>query len=581
MFNIISTLVSITLITYALVIILTPVFRKKISAKHLGILYIITSGLFTLTLILCAKFCFFESKVFAYNFDNFTKGTNLVDLSLNFSIDSLGLSFAFLVGLIAFTTNIYTLTYFRGEADESNFMFWLNSFVLSMIILVFAGNFFTIFLGWELIGITSFFLINFWRTRRGVVKSSFKAVVFNLVSDIFLLSSLVSFYQAYHTTNCVVFINLLNTVPSDNFYTIFGLICLVICSSIKSVQLIGHLWLPDSMEAPVPASSLIHSATLVSAGIYLLCKFNPLIVYVGATTALISIGAITAAYGGVVAAAQTDMKKLLAYSTMSHCGFLWILASSGNFVITILYLYLHGIFKAATFYCAGSFIRAYNTQDTRWMGSGASFLRLDSFLLVFCAANLAGLPFSMGAMYKVFFIKLLLTQTVVWWQLGFIFIGLASSIVYFYRLINYAVFDYYKGAKVFPNYVSLFTIVKQTNLRFTTRNHLLAVFFLLFFALVVTYILYWGLKQNISMYEVIYEELSTSVVAVKQLEYLHISYVILFYILYFVLFVLLCLVVCRPNIFAIETVLTLLYFSLIIGFFSLSCEVILWQKLIQ
>jgi NADH-quinone oxidoreductase subunit L len=101
-----------------------------------------------------------------------------------------------------------------------------------------------------------------------------------------------------------------------------GVIALTICSGIKSVQIIGHLWLPDSMEAPVPASALIHSATLVSAGIYLICKFNVVYIYFGHINFLSYIGAITAAYGGVVAAAQTDMKKLLAYSTMSHSGFL-------------------------------------------------------------------------------------------------------------------------------------------------------------------------------------------------------------------------------------------------------------------
>ena len=119
------------------------------------------------------------------------------------------------------------------------------------------------------------------------------------------------------------------------------------------------------MEAPVPASSLIHSATLVSAGIYLICKFNILYVLSGWVNALIFVGALSAAYGGVVAAAQTDLKKLLAYSTMSHCGFLWVLASSGDFFITVLYLFLPGIFKASSFYCAGSFIRMYGTQDSR------------------------------------------------------------------------------------------------------------------------------------------------------------------------------------------------------------------------
>ena len=148
-------------------------------------------------------------------------------------------------------------------------------------------------------------------------------MTFNLISDIHLLSSFVSFFLVSKTSNCSIFLNLLilEGIPRSSLLW-FGTMTLIGCASIKSVQIVGHLWLPDSMEAPVPASSLIHSATLVSAGIYLLCRFNILLVTSGCVPVLITIGAITAAYGGVVAAAQTDMKKLLAYSTMSHCGFL-------------------------------------------------------------------------------------------------------------------------------------------------------------------------------------------------------------------------------------------------------------------
>ena len=125
------------------------------------------------------------------------------------------------------------------------------------------------------------------------------------------------------------------------------------------------------MEAPVPASALIHSATLVSAGIFVLLRFKFLLIEANFLYVIIVIGSFTAAYGGVVAAAQTDVKKLLAYSTMSHCGFLYMLVGFGDEYITISYLFLHGLFKAMTFYCVGSFIRFYGTQDTRYMGGGA------------------------------------------------------------------------------------------------------------------------------------------------------------------------------------------------------------------
>ena len=166
------------------------------------------------------------------------------------------------------------------------------------------------------------------------------------------------------------------------------------------------------MEAPVPASALIHSATLVSAGIYLLLKFFNIFLFLNYTFLIGVIGAITCAYGGVVSATQTDMKKLLAYSTMSHCGFLYITIYFGYFLLTIIYLFLHGIFKAATFYCVGSFVRVYKTQDIRLMGIGHIILPVDTILLIICAFNLGGLPFSIGYMYKSFFFKILLIHSI-------------------------------------------------------------------------------------------------------------------------------------------------------------------------
>ena len=124
------------------------------------------------------------------------------------------------------------------------------------------------------------------------------------------------------------------------------------------------------------------------------------------------------------------------------------------------------------------------------MGSGAKFLRLDSFLLIFCGANLAGLPFSIGVLYKLYFFKLILLWSISWWQIGLMFIGLASSLVYYYRLTNYAIFDFYKGSKSFPGYSVLFTKIDLTDYRSTTSNHLLAVCILVIAAFVTTYIMW-------------------------------------------------------------------------------------------
>ena len=196
------------------------------------------------------------------------------------------------------------------------------------------------------------------------------------------------------------------------------------------------------MEAPVPASSLIHSATLVSAGIYLLARFFDLLILVGALKFCLSIGALTALYGGVVAASQTDMKKLLAYSTMSHCGFLYVCIGCGNLAILIIYLFLHGLFKAGTFYCVGSFIRYFGTQDSRLMGVGARLLPLDTLLLIIFSFNLAGLPFTIGYLYKAFFFNYFIFIPYSKVFLGFLFLALLLGVVYTFRLVYYSSFDF-------------------------------------------------------------------------------------------------------------------------------------------
>jgi len=193
------------------------------------------------------------------------------------------------------------------------------------------------------------------------------------------------------------------------------------------------------MEAPVPASSLIHSATLVSAGVFLLLRFNTLVLPY--SDFILFLGAITASYGGVCAAAQTDVKKLLAYSTMSHCGFLFVLVAFNDCYVTIVYLFLHGLFKASTFFCVGSFIRLYGTQDTRMMGGGSHFFLGDSFLLLVCSINLCGLPFTIGIAYKLFFFKVLFLSKFTAVIVGMLYVAMLSSLVYFYRLVAYSVFD--------------------------------------------------------------------------------------------------------------------------------------------
>lgn len=543
-------------------------------------------------LLCCGVSLFCLLGIFLYNFEtiflqnntysiittNLTTTLATIPLNLNFSLNSLSYSFATLVILIGSATNFYLLTYFKGEANENIFIFWLNAFIASMLLLVLANNLFTLFLGWELIGLTSFFLINFWSNRRATLKSSYKAFIFNLFSDICLLGSFAGLFYLTGSDDChtLFYLSLYSDIFQHQLYQLVVLL-LILCCSIKSVQLIGHLWLPDSMEAPVPASSLIHSATLVSAGVYLLCKFSYLIELSMWYEYCIILGGITAVYGGLVAAAQTDVKKLLAYSTMSHCGFLWVLACLGQFYITIIYLFLHGIFKAATFYCVGTFIRTFGTQDTRWMGWGLKAFSANAIILILCSANLCGLPFTIGYLYKYFFFKVLYVDISSLFIIASLFIAAQTSLIYFYRLNFYLLFDFYKNIKVINiHYLSKTKLFNPFNWSFSRLNHIFSVSILLLSSLVFS-ILFIFLFNYLPIVTIYLTENNT-LLNILNTETIYSVYYIFFYSFYLILVSCLIVLGNKLSISLIYLQTSILYMFISLVFFKFICELTLWVK---
>lgn len=229
------------------------------------------------------------------------------------------------------------------------------------------------------------------------------------------------------------------------------LIPLLGCSFCKSVQFGFHLWLPDSMEAPVPASALIHSATLVSAGLYISYRFSPILRLFFLELSLIST--FTAFYGSFVAASQTDLKKILAYSTISHCGYLFFTVFYGNTFIFILYLHLHGFFKAFAFILVG-FILQNNSiyQDSRVISSNSRFISFEFFALPVILMNLAGLPFVFGFFSKFYLLTLLDNYWINTLNLLFIKLGSFGSIVYSAQMVRIVFFSKLSlAARAVPN----------------------------------------------------------------------------------------------------------------------------------
>ena len=449
---------------------------------YFGILFILTTisslvllsyygfyGVYFLNLISILLFWVTTVSYFNMFFiDNISYKINLVKwfiVSLNYTvffeifIDSISYSFMFLTLTIAVFVYIYTFSYFRYEPNVERLTLLINSFVISMICLVTSGNFFVLFLGWELIGLTSFFLINFWSTRISTLKSAFKAFVFNKFSDASLLLSILLIFFLLNDVNIQSFIAQISIY--NNYYIIImgydlpviELISffLIICAFIKSAQFGFHIWLPDSMEAPVPASALIHSATLVSAGVFLLLRLSPMFEYSLYSYYVVPlVGSFTAFFGGLCSIYQSDIKKILAYSTISHCGFLMVCYSTYIPEYTILYLYIHGFFKAAVFLCVGNIIRfSRNYQDFRRMGMFWKYLPFECFSSFICLINLCGLPFTIGFYIKhLLLIGVYMDFKLLYFILLNILGGAVAGLIYSFRLFYFVFFDFKKAKKI-------------------------------------------------------------------------------------------------------------------------------------
>lgn len=497
--------------------IFSYVFKYYLGFYGVFLLNTVSNFFFFLFCILNLNFFFIENKTLNIQlFKWFFLAKDQI-IFFEFFIDFISFSFILLTTSISFFVNLFIFAYFKHEPYINRLISLINSFVLSMLILVSAGNLIIFFLGWELIGLTSFFLINFWSERPGTFKSAFKAFSFNKISDASVLISCIIIYFLF---NELSFDKIFNLVLFKNFISInvfLDVSLLDICSFffllasfIKSAQIFFHVWLPDSMEAPVPASALIHSATLVSAGVYLILRFYCLLEFSFYFHLILPvIGSLTAFVGGVGAVFQTDLKKILAYSTISHCGFLIFLCNFGNFKYVLFYLFIHGFFKAASFLCVGNIIHfSKNYQDLRRMGFLYKYLPVEFFFLSFCLFNLSGLPFFFG-----FYIKNLLFISYDFFYIdqicfSLIFLSCLTGLFYSYNIIFFSFFDFKKGRKevYFSNNHLNFKSKFYSN---TTLASNIAIFCLIIYSYLIIFFLFYVIvleSTDISDFYIIFEK---------------------------------------------------------------------------
>ena len=322
-----------------------------------------------------------------------------------FNFDSLTVAMLIPVLIVSSVVHIYSISYMSHDPHNQRFFSYLSLFTFMMIILVTANNFLVMFVGWEGVGVCSYLLVSFWFTRIAANQSSLSAFLTNRVGDTFLTIGIFAILWSFGNIDYGTVFSLAPYM-NENIITLIG-ICLLIGAMAKSSQLGLHVWLPFAMEGPTPVSALIHAATMVTAGVYLLMRTSPLIEY--SSTVLMMclwLGAITTVFSSLIGLFQQDIKKVIAYSTMSQLGMMVIAIGLSSYNIALFHLVNHAFYKALLFLGAGSVIHAVSdNQDFRKYGGLKSFLPLTYAVMLIASLSLVALPFMSGFYSKDFILE--------------------------------------------------------------------------------------------------------------------------------------------------------------------------------
>ena len=341
--------------------------------------------------------------------------SGMLDVHIGLSIDRLTSVMLLLVTTVSALVHVYTIGYMQGEPGYARFFSYIALFTFSMLMLVLADNFLQLFVFWEAVGLCSYLLIGHWYERQSAVAAATKAFVVNRVGDFgFMLGLLLVFTTFDSLDYATAFanvgpataqvMNILEPVGGSFEVSTITVICLLLFMGAigKSAQFPLHVWLPDAMEGPTPISALIHAATMVTAGVFMVARLAPLYNASPAAMSVVAVvGAITMVLGATIALTQTDIKRVVAYSTMSQLGYMMMACGLGAYAAGIYHLMTHGAFKALLFLGCGSVIIAlHHEQDMRRMGGLKDRLPITYWTFVIGSLALAGFPLTAGFFSK-------------------------------------------------------------------------------------------------------------------------------------------------------------------------------------
>jgi len=360
------------------------------------------------------------------------------NVSAGFFVDHLTAALLIVVTTIGMLVHVYSIGYMAHDAGRWRFFAYLNLFMVSMLLLVLADSWLLLFVAWELVGLSSYLLIGFWYRKNSAALAAKKAFIVNRVGDVGFALGIMAIFVDTGTLNIRDSIAALTASGAALTIPIWIVALLVFAGAVgKSAQFPLHVWLPDAMEGPTPVSALIHAATMVNAGVYLVARANPIFTSAPQVmTVVAAIGIFTAILAASIAMTQTDIKRVLAYSTLSQLGYMFASLGVGAFTAAIFHLMTHGFFKGLLFLGSGSVIHAvHEEQDMRKMGGLAKKIPQTYMTMLIGAIAISGIPPLAGFFSKDEILGEAFRNQFYWvWAIG-IFVAILTAF-YMFRLIG-------------------------------------------------------------------------------------------------------------------------------------------------
>ncbi|MEO6949408.1 MAG: NADH-quinone oxidoreductase subunit L [Ginsengibacter sp.] len=385
-----------------------------------------------------------------FNFINFDK----IRIPFEFQIDQLTSIFLLIITGVSFLIHVYSISYMKDETNEGfgRYFSFLNLFVFSMLILVMGGNYVIMYMGWEGVSLCSYLLIGFWYKDMNNSSAARKSFIMNRVGDmgfilaiLWMLSSFgtVSYHELYNSENGLM--TLMSTLNNTDLVAISLL--LFVGASAKSAQIPLYTWLPDAMAGPTPVSALIHAATMVTAGIYMIARSNILYSLSPITMSVVAIiGVATALLAAIIALRQNDIKKVLAYSTVSQLGYMFLGLGVGAYGAAVFHVMTHAFFKGLLFLAAGSVIHALSgEQDIRKMGGLSKKMKITFVTFFIACIAIAGIPPFSGFFSKDEILSAAFASDPLLWILGLI--GSLLTAFYMFRLLSLTFSGKFRGTE--------------------------------------------------------------------------------------------------------------------------------------